>query len=117
IDLGIEDDFSMGYGSINGFRASVASAFHWYDLEDEKQTKLLIHPFCFMEANSFFEQKLTAQQALEELQHYYKAVRLVSGTLITIWHNSFLGTSELFKGWKEVYQEFISSNKFENSNV
>jgi len=116
-DLGIEHDFSMGYGSINGFRASVASAFYWYDLESEKKAKLLIHPFCFMEANSFFEQKFSTQQALEELQHYYNAVRLVSGTLITIWHNSFLGTSKLFKGWKEVYQEFISSNKFEDSNV
>jgi hypothetical protein len=27
IDLGIESDFSMGYGSINGFRASVTSPF------------------------------------------------------------------------------------------
>jgi hypothetical protein len=89
-DLEIEHDFSMGYGSINGFRASVASAFYWYDLESEKEAKLLIHPFCFMEANSFFEQKFSTQQALEELQHYYNAVRLVSGTLITIWHNSFL---------------------------
>lgn len=116
-DLGINHDFSMGYGSINGFRASVASPFYWYDLETEKQSKLLIHPFCFMEANSFFEQKFSTHQALEELQHYYNVVRFVSGTLITIWHNSFLGTSELFKGWKEVYHEFISLNKFENSHL
>ena len=27
IDAGIQSDFSMGYGSINGFRASVASSF------------------------------------------------------------------------------------------
>jgi hypothetical protein len=26
-ELGITKDFSMGYGSINGFRASVASSF------------------------------------------------------------------------------------------
>jgi hypothetical protein len=59
IELGIESDFSMGYGSINGFRASVASPFYWYDLEKEEQTKLLLYPFCFMEANSFFEQKFS----------------------------------------------------------
>ncbi len=40
IDLGIQADFSMGYGSINGFRASVATSFFWYDLGKEEQTKL-----------------------------------------------------------------------------
>ena len=57
IGAGITNDHSMGYGSINGFRASVASSFYWYDLKKEQQTNLLLHPFCFMEANSFFEQK------------------------------------------------------------
>ncbi|HEV2353327.1 MAG TPA: hypothetical protein VGR89_03745, partial [Puia sp.] len=40
IQYGIEQDFSMGYGSINGFRASVASSFYWYDLEKETATRL-----------------------------------------------------------------------------
>lgn len=109
IDLGIESDFSMGYGTVNGFRASVASPFYWYDLEKEEQTKLKLFPFCFMEANSFFEQKFSPQQAFEELKHYYHATKSVNGTLITIWHNTFLGTSKLFEGWKEVYEQFVSS--------
>jgi len=108
IDLGIESDFSMGYGSINGFRASVASSFYWYDLEREEQTKLLLSPFCFMEANSFYEQKLSAQQAFEELKHYHDVVKSVNGTLSTIWHNSFLGTATRFRGWREIYENFIS---------
>jgi hypothetical protein len=107
IDAGINNDFSMGYGSINGFRASVASSFYWYDLKKEETTCLLLHPFCFMEANSFFEQKFTPQQALEEMRHYYKVVKEVEGTLITIWHNTFLGTDEMFKGWREVYATFV----------
>lgn len=108
LEAGITDDYSMGYGSINGFRASVASSFYWYDLEHEKQTSLRIHPFCFMEANSFYEQKFTAQQAYEEIMHYSHACKEVNGTLLTIWHNNFLGTAKEFKGWKEVYQQFIA---------
>jgi hypothetical protein len=111
IDLGIDSDFSMGYGSINGFRASLTSPFFWYDLEKEEQTKLLLYPFCFMEANSFYEQKYSTQKAFEELKHYFGIVRSVNGTLITIWHNSFLGKAKKFKGWREIYKQFISLTK------
>jgi len=99
----------MGYGSINGFRASIASSFYWYDLKNEEVTQLLIHPFCFMDANSFYEQKQSPEEALREMVHYHQVVKEVDGTLITIWHNSFLGTATQLKGWKEVYQEFVSS--------
>jgi len=113
IAAGITDDHSMGYGSINGFRASVASSFYWYDLKKEQQTNLLLHPFCFMEANSFFEQKYLPQRAYEEMMHYYNVVKAVNGTLITIWHNNFLGTYPLFSGWRDVYEEFIANVKAE----
>ncbi|HWR33826.1 MAG TPA: polysaccharide deacetylase family protein [Chitinophagaceae bacterium] len=107
IEAGIKEDFSMGYGSINGFRASVASPFYWYDLEREQNTHLLLYPFCYMEANSFYEQKQNPDQALQEMQHYYNGVKKVNGTLITIWHNTFLGTEEKFRGWRECYKKFF----------
>jgi len=107
IEAGVTDEYSMGYGSINGFRASVASSFFWYDLQSEQQTDLRIHPFCFMDANSFYEQHFSAEQAYEELLHYYAVCKEVNGTLITIWHNNFLGTTKEFEGWKEMYEAFI----------
>ncbi len=107
IASGITNDYSMGYGSINGFRASVASPFYWYDLERETETTLLLHPFCFMDANCFFEMELTANEAVEEMLRYYNEVKAVSGTFITIWHNTFLGTDQLFKGWREAYEKAI----------
>ncbi len=108
IEAGIHDEYSMGYGSINGFRASVASSFFWYNLEKEEQTDLRIHPFCFMDANSYYEQKQTLHQTLEELVHYLSVCREVNGNLITIWHNSFLGSAREFEGWKEIYEQFIA---------
>jgi hypothetical protein len=107
LEAGIKEDFSMGYGSINGFRASITSPFYWYDLEKEEQTHLLLYPFCYMEANSFFEQKQTPQQAFEEMLYYYNTVKSVNSTLITIWHNTFLGTDEFYKGWREIYHRFF----------
>jgi hypothetical protein len=107
IKAGIQKDFSMGYGSINGFRASIASSFNWYDLKKEEETQLKLYPFCFMDSNAFFEQKLTPQQAFDEMMNYYYIVKKVNGLLITVWHNSILGTDPQFKGWNEVYEIFL----------
>lgn len=107
IDAGIKEEFSMGYGSINGFRASVTSAFYWYDLEKEETTDLLLYPFCYMDANSYYEAKVTPQEALKEMQHYYREVKKVNGLLITLWHNTYLGTDRMYKGWRESYEQFI----------
>jgi hypothetical protein len=112
INAGIEKEFSMGYGSINGFRASVASSFYWFDLEKNEQTNLQVFPFCFMDANSFYEQKFTAQQAMDELLHYYRAIKKVNGLMTTIWHNHFLGTDPQFAGWKEVYEIFLKEEVY-----
>jgi hypothetical protein len=110
----ITDDYSMGYGSINGFRASVASSFYWYDLQKNEVTQLRVHPFCFMDANSYYEQKFTANEAYNELMRYYSICKEVNGQLITIWHNNFLGTDPQFAGWKEIYQDFVSEVKKES---
>src|SRR5579872_1100854 len=84
----IDQDFSMGYGTINGFRASVAASFYWYDLEKEETTALRIFPFCFMDANAFYEQGYTAAQAMQQLMDYYRHIHKVNGLMVTIWHNN-----------------------------
>jgi hypothetical protein len=109
IEAGITHDYSMGYGSINGFRASIATPFYWYDLQKEEKTNLMIHPFCFMDANAYYEQSMAPQQAVEELKHYRNIIQAVNGTMCTIWHNSFLGTDPEFEGWPQVYEQFVAS--------
>ena len=108
IDAGIKNEYSMGYGTVNGFRASVASSFCWYDLTTEKITSLRVHPFCFMDATCFFQQKLSVDESYEELVHYYTENKKVNGEMITIFHNNILSTSKEFEGWLDMYQKFIS---------
>ncbi|MBI1783405.1 MAG: hypothetical protein HYR66_18885, partial [Sphingobacteriales bacterium] len=112
INEGIELDFSMGYGTINGFRASIAAPFKWFDLLKNEVTNLTIYPFCFMEANSFYELKQTTEQTYKEMQQLYAAVKKVNGTFVTIWHNHFLGTDPLFAGWKEMYELFLREDLY-----
>lgn len=103
----IQHDYSMGYGSINGFRASYANAFAWYDFAEEKETTLIIHPFCYMDANAFFEEKLSAQQASEELDYYYNITKSVSGECIIIQHNHFLTEEKDWIEWRKMYESFL----------
>jgi hypothetical protein len=106
--MGIRKEYSMGYGSTNGFRASTSRPFRWFDLERNEATSLQCIPFCFMECNSFFEQGFSSEQAKQELLAYANMVHKVKGQLVTVFHNFSLGTEPLWKGWKEMYEECVS---------
>ena len=112
IKAGIRKDFSMGYGTVNGFRASVTSPFAWYDLEAEKATSLIVHPFCFMDANCFYESKQTPEQAYAELMEYYLNIKSLNGTMITIWHNNILGTVPGMEGWRKMFELFMKDHVY-----
>jgi hypothetical protein len=105
IDAGLENDYSMGYATINGFRASVASSHFWYDVDKEKQTKLRIHPFCYMDSTAIYAKQLPADEAYHEMLYYYNACKGVNGTLITILHNHFLGSDKT--DWRNIYEKFL----------
>lgn len=107
IQEGITNDYTLGYGTHNGFRTSYCKPFFWYDLENEKKTELVIHPFCFMDANSIFEQNLNTDEALSEMKYYYEQVKSVNGEFSFIMHNHFLTEQEKWKDWRKTYTNFL----------
>ncbi|MBC7850471.1 MAG: polysaccharide deacetylase family protein [Chitinophagaceae bacterium] len=111
-NCGIEKEFSMGYGTTNGFRASICSSYLWYDLKQEQSTDLVIYPFCFMDANAIFEQKLTPSQGYDELIHYYELVKKYNGIFISIWHNHLLTSEAAFAGWREAFELFMKETVY-----
>lgn len=115
INFGILEDYSMGYGSINGFRSSTSYPYKWFDLERNEGTPFTLFPFCYMECNSFFEQGYTAEQAFSELKNYYEEVKKVGGTLITIWHNFSLGSDPSWKAYKLCYEQFLEERSHDES--
>jgi hypothetical protein len=105
--IGIQEDYTMGYQNLLGFRAGICSSFYAYDLEREEQTSLRVMPFCAMDSTLHFELALKAEPALEEVKAYVDEVRKVNGTFIFVAHNNLVGTDSPFKGWKECYDELI----------
>jgi hypothetical protein len=103
IAAGITDDYSMGYASGNGFRAGTSNSFPWYHLLKEYETELRIHPFVFMDATCRFYNKQNTQDAWQEWERLWYAVKKVNGTFISIWHNHMLGNHSESKDWRELY--------------
>lgn len=107
IDLDITDDYTMGYASEIGFRASICNSFNFYDLEMEVETNLRIHPFAFMEGTLRDYLSINSNRALDYIKPLIDEVKEVNGTFICLWHNESLSNQRRWVGWQEVYEEMI----------
>lgn len=106
---GIAEDYSMGYGTINGFRAGTSHPYFWYDLEKEEMTSLKIFPFAWMDANSIFEQKDSPETALDEWLQLYEPVKATGGTFISIVHNHLMGRDANGHPWWLMYHRALKA--------
>lgn len=111
IDLEVKEDYSMGYSSHVGFRASTCTPFYFYDLDFEIQTPLKIFPFALMDTTLNDYMKLTPKQSLGKIRDIKNEVKRVNGTLITLFHNESLSNYQRWKGWKRVYGTMIKMVK------
>jgi hypothetical protein len=107
IEVGITDDFTMGYASVLGFRAGIASPFTFYNLDMEQMIPITIHPFAIIDDTLRFNMKLDASEATEKISGIIDAVKQVNGTLISIWHNDTLSDEGVWKGWRNVYEDMV----------
>ncbi len=107
LELGITNDYSMGYANYNGFRASFCMPFYWYDLDDELETGLKIHPFCLSETSLRYKDQATPQTVATFANQIIKEVKKYNGELVTIFHNDTMGTALEWYDWQQVYEEII----------
>ncbi|WP_417785534.1 polysaccharide deacetylase family protein [Tenacibaculum sp.] len=107
IDLEIEEDYSMGYATHVGFRASTCTPFYFYDLDFEIQTPLKIFPFALMDATLNDYMKLTPKQSLGKIRDLKNEVKDVNGTFITVFHNESLSNYLRWRGWSRLYNSML----------
>ncbi|MEE2700140.1 MAG: polysaccharide deacetylase family protein [Bacteroidota bacterium] len=110
-DLGIKDDYTMGYASAVGFRASICSSFTFFNLDTESILPLKIHPFAVMDATLLYYLQLSPQVSLGKIKQLVKEVKNVNGTFISLWHNDTFSNFKQWEGWQSVYEEMIKVAK------
>lgn len=107
LQLGIQQDYSMGYARALGFRASMATPFTWYDLEQEQATTLTIYPFAVMDVTLNTYLQLDQEQAMAAILPLIQSSKAVHGHFIPVWHNSSLCEAWQWKGWRRVYEYLL----------
>ncbi|MCP4521577.1 MAG: hypothetical protein GY827_07800 [Cytophagales bacterium] len=105
--IGITDDYSMGYASKVGFRASICTPFKFYDLSKEEITNLTIHPFCIMDTTLKDYLKVRSGHITEYLTPMFEEVKKVGGEINIVFHNESIGAKSKWKNWENVYEDII----------
>lgn len=107
IKLGIKQDYSMGYASEPGFRAGIADPFRFFDLAENKETELLIHPVTIMDVTLRDYLGLDREKSLETILSMIDIVRSVSGEFVSLWHNESFSGLDKWKDWENLYEQML----------
>jgi hypothetical protein len=108
VEMEIESDYTMGYASDIGFRASTCSSFYFYDLDYERKTNLKVFPFSVMDVSLNLYLKLDPDKAIEKTKKLIDEVKAMDGLMITLWHNQNLIEDKEWKGWRKVYETILN---------
>lgn len=104
ISAGFIHEYSMGFAEHIGFRSGTARSFHWFDLEQNEKTNLIVHPFAYMDGTLNEYMQLSIAESKSKIQQLYNEVCQYGGDFIFIWHNETIGDYKKWKGWSEVLQ-------------
>ena len=97
----------MGYAVEPGFRAGIADPFNFFDLVENKETELIIHPVTIMDVTLRDYHGLTHEKGLETILSMIDTVRSVNGECISLWHNESFSEIGRWNGWRTIYEEMI----------
>ena len=83
-ELEINNDHSMGYPEVMGFRAGTCSPYLFYDINMEITTPLKVHPYAF---NSTVTEKISKSKLKEDLSRMLAEVKAVDGMFRAVFAN------------------------------
>lgn len=84
-NIGVSNEYSMGFADINGFRAGTAYPFRFYDLGREEASGLTVHPFIFMDLLSVRNND-SIDSCIDEINSLAESMSSTGGVLSTTWH-------------------------------
>lgn len=84
----VQEDFSMGYADVIGFRAGTCTPFPFYDLGLEIEQPLRVYPICVTDTALG---RLDIETSASQLKRLAEQVQAVKGTLCVQFSNEYIG--------------------------
>lgn len=107
IEMEVKEDFSMGFPEEPGYRAGTCTPFHFFDLEFNQKTPLLLHPFAVMEATFRYYKNQSPEEALVAISQIIKELKAVKGEFCILWHNDSLSEHKDWIGWSTLFEQTL----------
>lgn len=109
--LGYREEHTLGFSDRVGFRASTCTPFPWYDLDRERATDLMIHPFAAMDSSLIEQLHHSPKDVVNAMNTLSDKVRAVGGTFISVWHDRYLSGYREFGPWPGVFEQVMEHAK------
>ena len=108
LELGIQEDYSMGWASQTGYRAGTCRPFLWYDLEQNSFPGLTVYPFTNMDGTLHEYLKLNPDRALEQISEFIEQTRAAQGVYTPLWHNHTVNNRWEWNKWQPVFEQMLA---------
>ena len=100
----IQKDYSMGYTEEIGYRASTAVPFYFYDLNNDLQTSLKIHPVVAEESGL---RRFSNRKAFKRLEELYKNLPTRSAFHGVSFSNAVLNSGVMKNNWRDQFINYL----------
>jgi hypothetical protein len=107
VNIGIREDYSMGYASAVGLRPGTSSPYYFFDIIRDEQTNLKVFPITVMDTTMKHSLRIRSQDVISYLSTIVDEIKSVGGNFIFIFHNESIGNSGRWKNWGNIYEKVI----------
>jgi hypothetical protein len=111
VNLGIKEDYTLGYSTHLGFRAGIGQSFLFFDLSSNTTSDLRLHPFCYMDITPLHYLKWSPKKTQDFLEEWMKTLAKNGVHIQTLWHNESFSETERWKNWSAVYLKTLAIHK------
>lgn len=107
VELGIEEDASLGWSRDVGFRSGTSRPFEAYDLTSESAMGLTVHPVAVMDTALRVGLQWSPELASKHMDQMMEVVAMVGGTWMSCWHNTSFSDASEWQGWRATYVHMV----------
>ena len=108
IDVGITDDFTLGYADVAGFRLGTCRPVKWINPDTCELTSLTLHPLTMMDS-SLSDIRYMYMNSHEAYEYCIRLINMVeswNGELVLLWHNT--SVEDIPQSYhRKLYQDII----------